>query len=261
MINKLKLTSILLLLSLFCFSFNAYAQKIVERPNPPKLVNDFTGTLQANEIDALERKLVALDDSSSNQIAIVIIKSLEGYDVNEYAFKIGRGWGIGSKKTNNGVVILVALEERKIKIEVGKGLEGAIPDITAVQIGDKIIKPAFKTGAYYKGLDEATDALAKAAIGEYKVAKNPKGKKPVKSLWLFVLVAIVIIAIVGRKDNGAGGSNIGGRGINDIATGILLGNIFSGGRGGGDYGGGDSGGGFGGFGGGDFGGGGASSDW
>ena len=260
MINKIKITSFLLLLSLFCFSINSFAQNIVERPSPSRLVNDFTGTLNANEISALERKLKTVDDSSSNQIAIVIIKSLEGNDISDYAFRVGRGWGVGSKK-NNGIVVLVALEDRKMKIEVGKGLEGAIPDITAVQIVDKIMKPAFKVGNYYKGLDEATDAIAKLAVGEYKIANPKKGKSTGRSLWSFIIIAIVIIAVVGRKDNGSGGSRGGQTGFGDIATGMLLGSLLGGGRGGGYSGGSDSGGDFGGFGGGDFGGGGASGDW
>jgi len=256
-----KLSFFLLLLSLFWCSVSAIAQNVVERPSPPKLVNDFTGTLTTTEISALERKLVQIDDSSSNQIAIVIIKSLEGNDISDYAFKVGRSWGVGSKKTNNGVVVLVAIAEHKMKIEVGRGLEGAIPDITAVQIVDKIMKPAFKAGAFYKGLDEATDAIAKAAVGEYKVSKPKKEKTPTRSLLTFIIIAIVIIAIVGRKDSGgSGGSNRRGSGVNDFATGMLLGSLL-GGRSGGDYGGGDGGGDFGGFGGGDFGGGGASGDW
>lgn len=132
--------------------------------------------LSAEQLQALEDKLVAIDDSSSNQIAVVILSSLDGQPKEEYATKLFRDWGIGNKKTNNGVLVLVAIQDRQIRIEVGYGLEGAIPDVTALSIIDNDIKPAFKAGNYYEGLDKATDDLAKAAVGEYKEARKREAK-------------------------------------------------------------------------------------
>jgi len=108
-----KLLLILLLLANF---FVAIAQNVIAPPNPPKLVNDLAGVLSKEQVAILEEKLVALDDSTSNQIAVVILKTLEGYDVQDYANKLFRSWGIGNKKTNNGVLILASIEDRKIWI-------------------------------------------------------------------------------------------------------------------------------------------------
>jgi uncharacterized protein len=256
--------SILFLAIFLCIGIVGQSQNVLAKPNPPRLVTDVAGVLSADQLQALEQKLVAIDDSSSNQIAVVILPSLEGNPKEEYATKLFREWGIGNKKTNNGVLLLVAIQDRQIRIEVGYGLEGAIPDITALNIIDNDIKPAFKQGAYYEGLDKATDDIAKAAVGEYKVKRAKKGKSDGGSLMLFVFIVIIIVSIVGRR-GGGGGSNIGGNGFNDIATGMLLGSLLGGGgrRGGGwgDSGGGFGGGGFGGFGGGSSGGGGAGGGW
>jgi uncharacterized protein len=219
------------------------------------------GVLSPTEKQFLENKLVSIDDSSSNQIAVVILPTLDGYPIEEYATKLFRTWGIGNKKTNNGILLLVAINDRKVRIEVGYGLEGAIPDITSNNIINNDIKPAFKQGAYFDGINAATDNIAKAAVGEYKVARQKKGKEKGGSIFLFLIILFVIIAIVGKK-GGNGGSNIGGGGFSDIATGMLLGSLLGGGgRSGGDGGGFSGGGGFGGFGGGSSGGGGASGGW
>lgn len=242
------------------------AQNVLAKPNPPQLVNDIAGVLSPAEKAALENKLVAVDDSSSNQIAVVILPTLDGNPIEEYSTKLFREWGIGNKKTNNGILLLVAINDRKVRIEVGYGLEGAIPDITANSIIDNDIKPAFRAGAYYDGIDKATDDIAKAAVGEYKVARKKTRKDTGNGLVMFIVIAIIIVVVVGRRDGGAGGgSNIGGGGFSDIATGMLLGSLLGGGgRRGGDWGGGGGdfgGGGFGGFGGGSSGGGGASGGW
>jgi uncharacterized protein len=237
------------------------AQNVLAKPNPPALVNDIAGILSPAEKAALESKLVAIDDSSSNQIAVVIIPTLDGYPIEEYATKLFREWGIGNKKTNNGILLLIASNDKKVRIEVGYGLEGAIPDITAINIIDNDIKPAFRASAYFEGIDKATDDIAKAAVGEYKTARPKRTKDTGGGVVVFIVIAIIIVSIVGRR-GGNGGSNIGGGGFSDIATGMLLGSLLNGGGGGrGGDGGGFGGGSFGGFGGGSSGGGGASGGW
>jgi len=236
------------------------AQNVLPKPNPPRLVTDQAGVLSPDELAALEAKLVAIDDSSSNQIAVVILSSLEGQPKEEYANKLFREWGIGNKKTNNGVLVLVAIQDRQIRIEVGYGLEGAIPDVTALSIIDNDIKPAFKAGAYYEGLDKATDDLAKAAVGEYKEARKKKRKSDGNPL-VFILVVIFIVIFLSKR-GGGGGSNINRGGFSDFATGMFLGSLLNGGSRNSGWGGGDfGGGGFGGFGGGSSGGGGAGGGW
>jgi len=164
------LLAIVLFLQAIFFANNSFAQNITAKPSPATLVTDVAGVLTPEQKQALENKLVAIDDSSSNQIAVVIIPSLDGYPKEEYANKLLRDWGIGGKK-NNGILLLISINDRQIWIEVGYGLEGAIPDITALNIIDNDIKPAFKAGNYYEGINQATDNIAKAAVGEYKVAK------------------------------------------------------------------------------------------
>jgi uncharacterized protein len=258
----MKLTKLFIVLIFAFFSFtHVNGQNIIERPNPPVLVTDLAGVLSPEQKQALENKLVAIDDASSNQIAVVILPTLEGNPIEEYANKLFRAWGIGNKKNNNGVLLLIAIQDKKIRIEPGYGLEGALPDITCNSIIDNDIKPAFRQQAYYEGIDKATDDIAKAAVGEYKEKRERKTKGKGSNPLLFVLILFIIIAILGKK-GGGGGSNIGGGGFSDVATGMLLGSLLGGGgRGGGDWGGGGGGGGFGGFGGGSSGGGGASGGW
>ena len=257
----MKLTKLFIVLIFAFFSFtHVNGQNIIERPNPPVLVTDLAGVLSPEQKQALENKLVAIDDASSNQIAVVILPTLEGNPIEEYANKLFRTWGIGNKKNNNGVLLLIAIQDKKIRIEPGYGLEGALPDITCNSIIDNDIKPAFRQQAYYEGIDKATDDIAKAAVGEYKEKRERKTKGKGSNPLLFVLILFIIIAILGKK-GGGGGSNIGGGGFSDVATGMLLGSLLGGGgRGGSDWGGGSSGG-FGGFGGGSSGGGGASGGW
>jgi uncharacterized protein len=258
----MKLTKLFIVFAIALFSFtHALAQNVIEKPNPPVLVTDLAGVLSPEQKQALENKLVAIDDSSSNQIAVVILPTLDGNPIEEYATKLFRTWGIGNKKTNNGILLLIAIQDRKIRIEVGYGLEGAIPDITANSIIENDIKPAFRAQAYYEGVDKATDDIAKAAVGEYKVKREKKTKDKGSNSLLFVLILFIIVAILGKKGGGGGGSNIGRSGFSDVATGMLLGSLLGGGgrSGGSDWGGG--GGGFGGFGGGSSGGGGASGGW
>lgn len=240
------------------FANNALAQNIIAKPSPATLVTDVAGVLTPEQKQALENKLVAIDDSSSNQIAVVIIPSLDGYPKEEYATKLFRDWGIGGKK-NNGILLLIAINDREIRIEVGYGLEGAIPDITALNIIDNDIKPAFKAGNYYEGINQATDDIAKAAVGEYKVARAKKSKSKGNG-GLFLIILIIIFVLL-RNGRGGGGSNIGRSGFSDVATGMLLGSLLGGGGRGGGWGDSGGGGGFGGFGGGSSGGGGAGGSW
>lgn len=257
---------LVILFSVLSISF-LQAQNVLPKPNPAKLVTDQAGVLSAEQKAILENKLVALDDSSSNQIAIVLVKTLDGYPIEEYATKLFREWGIGNKKTNNGVLILASIDERKIRIEVGYGLEGAIPDITTASIIRNDIVPSFKTGEYYHGLDVATNSLSKAAVGEYKVQRE----KPTKgkgsgggSLITFLIILVIVIALVSGGGRGGGGGMMSRRGAGNIAETLFWASLLSGGGGsrggGGGFGGGD-GGGFGGFGGGSSGGGGASGSW
>jgi len=234
-------------------NYALFAQNVLEKPNIPQLVTDKAGILSPEQVAKLENKLVAVDDSSSNQIAVVILPTLDGNPIEEYATKLFRTWGIGNKKTNNGILLLIAVNDKKIRIEVGYGLEGAIPDITCNSIIENDLKPAFRSNAFYEGIDKATDDIAKAAVGEYKVARDKSPKSTFSPFALIFLIAIILFLIAKNRKGGNGG------GGGDVATGILLGSLMNGGGSRGDYGGG--GGSFGGYGGGSSGGGGASGGW
>ncbi|RFS18940.1 TPM domain-containing protein [Chitinophaga silvatica] len=249
------LPGILLLTGLF-----ANAQNIPPRPNPPTLVTDFAKILLASEDEALERRLVAYNDSTSTQIAIVTIKSVGDYDISEVALKILRDWGIGSKDKNNGLLILVSVDDRKVRIETGYGMEGVVPDAIANDIINNYIKPAFREGNYYKGLDDAVTAIEKAAAGEYHASPKKSSDVSPGGVFLLIMLIVIVIAIVSR----GGGGGRGGSGTTyNRRGGWIWPVIGSGGFGGGSSGGGWSGGGggFGGFGGGSGGGGGASGSW
>ena len=256
---KLIRIPLLLVATFFCFN-SIVAQNVLPKPATPQLVTDIAGVLSSEQKQALENKLVAIDDSSSNQIAVVILPTLDGNPIEEYATKLFREWGIGNTKTNNGILLLIAVQDKKIRIEVGYGLEGAIPDITAINIIDNDLKPAFREGAYYEGIDKATDNIAKAAVGEYQVKRVKKTKTKGNGAILAIIIAIIFLVLKGG--GGRGGSNIGGRGVSNVAEGLFWASLLSGGGGSSrndsGFGGG---GGFGGFGGGSSGGGGASGGW
>ena len=233
---------------------------------PDKLVIDYTGTLTAAQMAQLESKLVAFDDSTSTQIAVAVVKTVGDYDINEYALELGRKWGVGSGKKNNGIMIVVALGDRKISIQTGYGLEGALPDIQTNRIIENDIKPFFKAGDYYSGLEAGTNSMMQLVKGEYK-GDGPRKQNNVKSgAGIPIVIIIIIIVIILLRRGGGGGSQVmGGRGV---ANALFWSMLFSGGgrgSGGGGFGGGGSsgggGGGFGGFGGGSFGGGGSSGSW
>lgn len=248
------------------------AQEIQSRPNPPRAVNDFGNFLAPFQVEALEQKLRAYNDSTSSAIVIVTVPELQGYDIAEVALKYLRTWQIGTKEKNNGVLILVSRQERKARIETGYGMEGVLPDILAKRIIEDRMLPYFKEEDYYAGFDNAVDAIIQAAAGEYKAdpKKEEKGGGGAGTMIILVILFIVIMAII-RGGGGRGGGNYtsrrGSRGF-DALPWFLLGNMLGGsGRGGGGFGGGGfggggfGGGGFGGFGGGGGGGGGASGGW
>ena len=250
-----KITVLFLLIAL---SIQVSSQELPAKPNPPRLVNDYTKTLTADQVQALENKLVAFDDSTSTQIAVVIIESLKGYDIAEYNVALGRAWGVGGKQYSNGVILLISKSDRKLNIATGYGVEGALPDITTKHIIDEQIVPNFKGNDYYRGIDQGTDAIIQAVKGEYKI---PRAKKPAVGggRVLFIIIIIIIFLIISSRGGGKGGSFMSRRGYRGF-TGPFIWPTGGGGGGWGGGGGGSSGG-FGGFGGGSFGGGGSSGSW
>ena len=257
-----------LLVFLLFISSVLLGQQIPARPSPPKLVNDYVGLLTADQKQHLEQKLVAYDDSTSIQVVVVIVNSLNDYAPVDYAVKLGREWGVGNKKTNNGVVFLMSMggngEKRSVFIAPGYGLEGALPDITCKQIIDNEVIPQFRQENYFRGINDGMDAIIQASRGEYKAPEgyNDRGnKKGGNGGLVFIIILLVIFFILRRGGGGPRGGMMSRRGYRGIGGLPFL--FFPGGGGGGGFGGGGSsgGGGFGGFGGGSFGGGGSGGSW
>lgn len=223
-----------------------------------KLVYDFAGILTDSEEKRLDQKLQTFEDTTSNEIVIAIVQDLLGYAVNDYAIRMAEQSGIGKANEDNGVLVLVAPNEREMSIEVGYGLEPAIPDGVAGTIIRDYITPSFKKEDYYRGLDEGTNMLMKLASGE--ISKDMVGSKKDKDFpWGFLIPIgiFILFSILGNRRRNRY-TDIDGRGYRSTGP-IWWGGGLGGGRssGGGSFGGG----GFGGFGGGSFGGGGASGSW
>jgi uncharacterized protein len=261
--NKTLLLLLMMIISLMSFaqqqSFDPDAL-LKEGAAPGKLVNDYTGnTLTAEQIATLERKLVALDDSTFTQITVVIVPTIGGNTIADYNQALGRAWGVGNKQNNSGVVLLIAKDDRKLDIATGYGLEGALTDVTAKSIIDNIIVPNFKGNDYYRGIDQGTDAIVAAVKGEYNTPRKKSGRSEGSGRVTFVIIMVVIFLLL----SAGGGGGKGGTFVSRRGAGGLSGPIFwpGGGGSGGWSGGGGGGGGFGGFGGGSFGGGGASGSW
>lgn len=235
--------------------------------NPPRLVNDYINVLTPEQEQALEQKLVAYDDSTSNQFVIVTIGDIGDYDIGDFAVALGRKWGVGGKEFNNGLILVVLIPtdggKRQVWIATGYGLEGAIPDITSKKIIEADIIPNFKANDIYRGLDEGTSDLMRAAAGEYKAPagygdrKKGKGGGSIPVAAIIFIVIMIIISNINKRGGGGMMSRRGYRRWNNSIPPIWFG---GGGWGGGGSSGG-GGGGFGGFGGGSFGGGGSGGSW
>ncbi len=229
-----------------CISFVALSQ-----PKVPKLTlwaTDLTNTLSQSELNDLNKRLKTYEDSTSNQLVSLMIKSLDGYPIEMYSYDVASENKIGSKKSDNGVLLLIVKDDRKLRIEVGYGLEGALPDALTSSIIRNIIVPRLKAEQYYLAVSDGIDAIISAIGGEYKADKISDEKNG----FPFILIVIIFIIFWTMIKKGAGP--------------FIPGGIYRGsGRGWGGGSGWSSGGGgsFGGFsgGGGSFGGGGSSGSW
>jgi len=253
---------------LFFLSNNLFAQvtfrddnRIPDKPNPPKLVNDFAKLFPDYNTVQLENKLVTYNDSTSTQIVVVTIESLNGFGEDDYSLRLSRKWGIGQANKNNGILILIAKEERAVNIELGYGIEGYISDADAKRLIENVMIPQFRNGNYFAGVDLAINDMIAMLQGTYQAIPQDTGIDDTGK-WVIITLIIIFLLIIffaskAPPSDGSGGSYTGGsRGWN---TGPIFGGGWSGGSGSGWSGG--SSGGFGGFGGGSFGGGGASGRW
>lgn len=269
MIKKIKNIIVLILVLI---SANSFAQNFPDKPN--RIVNDYANFLSVQEQNALENKLVSFSNQTSSQIAIAIVKSLDGYDPASYAYGLGEHWGVGQKGKNNGILILVKpkypTEKGEVFIATGYGMEGAVPDAITKRIVNNEIIPYFKQNMFYKGLDEATNRIIELTKGEYtadQYEQATSGKRGSIIPGAIIFLIIITFSILGRARR-ARHYAIGHNVPFWIAMGMLSnsgrshgGSFGSFSSGSGSFGGFSGGGGFGGFGGGSFGGGGAGGSW
>jgi uncharacterized protein len=234
---------------LFCFFFTLPLVGQIKVPDyAGRRVHDLAGVLSPSTIAQLEQVLMAEKDSTTNQIAVLIVPSLDGEDIDGFGIRVGEAWKLGTEKNDNGVILIIAVNDRKIRIEVGQGLEGRLTDALSSRINRNEIIPYIKKGDYDTGVAVGVSAIIQAIKGEYVNTDPPKRKRGGGrgASPLTIIVIIIIIALLSRR----GGGGIGGY----WAAGTLLG-----GGGGGGFGGSssswDSGGG------GSFGGGGSSDSW
>lgn len=246
---KMRFVALLLLILFASSVLLAQSDKdLPARPVPPRLVNDLAEVLDAGQESQLESKLLQYNDSTSSQIAVVTVKSTGNFEIGDYAYKLGRKWGVGQEDRDNGIVILVAVDDRAVYIATGYGVEGYLTDIATGRIINDVMLPQFRTGDYYGGIDAASDEIFKYMTGAYEGMPMGSGKES-PNAW-FIIIIIIIILILMSRNKGKGGTTFSGRGP-----------TYWGGGGFGGFGGGGGGGGFGGFGGGSFGGGGAGGRW
>jgi uncharacterized protein len=241
--------------------------KIPKKPEIETSVYDYINLLSVVQKNALEQKLIRYSDSTSTQIVVAIIASTEGENITYLGAQWGQKWGIGQAGKDNGVLLILARNDRKIAINTGYGVEGNLTDAMSRRIIETVIVPKFKTGDYYGGLNNGTDTIFKVLNGEFTEDRSSTTEDGFSIRALLPFIIFFIILIILSKRNKGGGSGNGGRknkGLNlwDV---IILSNMGRTGRTGGGFGGGGGsfgGGGFGGgFGGGGFGGGGASGGW
>ncbi|WP_445750090.1 TPM domain-containing protein [Polaribacter sp.] len=242
--------------------------KIPEKPSFQTSVYDYVNLLTKEQKSSLESKLVRYSDTTSTQIVVAIIASTEGENIAYLAANWGEKWGIGDAAKDNGILILLAKDDRKITIQSGKGVEEFLTDFQSKRIIDKVIIPEFKKGDYYSGLDLGSDYIFRTLQGEFKgTRKNEEEKFPIGVIF-FIIIVIIIIILSSKGNNNNGGKKYRTQSpLETIFDTIILTNAgrrsggFGGGFGGGSSGGGGFGGFGGGFGGGSFGGGGASGGW
>lgn len=252
---------------------SAFAAEFPASPVPFRYVNDYTATLSENDRKVLENKLIQFSKETSSQVAVVIVPTTGDYDISQYTFELGDKWGVGRKEHKNGVLFLVAKNDRKVFIATGQGLEGVLPDAFLSQLIRQIILPNFKQGQYAAGIDQALDYIIAASKGEF--APQPEEETSSFEDYIpFIMVCLFILFVLfgelsWRRDTYISPTNNhqidellrqsskARRRGNAVGYGSTFGGGFGSGSSGG-FGGGSSGGG---FGGGGFDGGGAGGSW
>jgi len=191
-----------------CLPIAAYGLDV---PRLQGYVNDYAGMISSSAKSKIEEGLKAFEQSDSTQIVILTIPSLEGENLEEFSIKVAEAWKIGQQLKDNGIILLVSKQERKIRIEVGRGLEGRLTDLMAGRIIDQVIKPRFQQGDFDGGFIAAASALIAATRGEFKAEQRPiqrgqKGFPPFLTFLLFLGIFVLILGSLSRVLGGIAGA-------------------------------------------------------
>ena len=252
-------TLLLLTAWLVCLVSSAFGLDV---PKLQGYVNDYAGLISTETRASLEAELKNFEATDSTQIVVLTIPSLQGEDIEGFSIRVAEAWKIGQKVKDNGVIFLVAKEDKKMRIEVGRGLEGRLTDLMAGRIIDLVIKPRFKRDDFDGGVTAGVASLIDATRGEFKAEEKDSRKEtqPFQSSWLFLLVAVILVFLflssARRRAKPGNWAAQSGRNQGRSPGGFIV--LPSRREGGDAFGEGDT---FGGGGGGTFGGGGASGDW
>ncbi|MGZ3494595.1 MAG: TPM domain-containing protein [Thermodesulfobacteriota bacterium] len=201
------------ILLLCCLPIVAHSLDV---PRLQGYVNDYAGMISPSAKSKIEQGLKAFEQSDSTQLVILTIPSLEGENIEEFSIKVAEAWKIGQQQKDNGILLIVSKQERKIRIEVGRGLEGRLTDLMAGRIIDQVIKPRFKQGDFDAGFVAGASALISATRGEFKAEQRPiqrkqKGFPPFLTFLLFLGVFVLILGSLSRIVGGiAGGAGLPG---------------------------------------------------
>lgn len=236
-------------------------------------VTDLANMISPATKQAIETRLAELERSDSTQVAVLTVPSLEGDSIEDFSIRVADAWKVGQKDADNGVIFIVSKADRKIRIEVGYGLEGVLTDVLAGQIVVNVIGPQFKAGDFDAGFLDGVTAIAGAVRGEYTAAPTKRGSRSRRGVLPLIVVPMILFIMLTemfgkrrRRAHVTDGEVIDtrhgrGSGMGSAASTLFFLSMLGGGMRGGGGGFGDGGGGFGGFGGGGFGGGGAGGDW
>lgn len=242
-----------LFLSALIFPVAVFAQEPLYPERPTGFVNDQAGIL--GDATDLEKTLATFEKETSNEVAVLTIPTIGDVSIEEYALTIFEKWGIGKRENDNGVLLLIALDDREMRIEVGYGLEGALPDATAKSIITNEITPAFKDGRYYDGVNRGIVAITQATKGEYTPLESGSDSESNTAglvgfaIFVVVFIVITVSSAVGSKKGGSGGKKSSSKNTDSWwNSGSSSGSSSSGSS-------------FGGFSGGSSGGGGSSGSW
>jgi uncharacterized protein len=240
-------------------AIQSHAAEVIP-PKPAAYFNDYAGVVSKEAASRFNEQLAQFERETSNQFVVAMFPKMQSdSDVADYARRVAQSWGVGTKAQRNGVVLLVFIADRKTSIQVGYGLEGALPDITAYDIRDSHINPHFRNGDYEGGLADGIDSIFKAIRGEYKGSGKTVTEQHSRSgrpSFLFFIIFVIVLTIISRLMR-----RLGGYGYSSGRSGPVFIPMGLGGGGGGGWS--SGGGGFSGFsgGGGSFGGGGSSGSW